>query len=149
MQVILLQHVKNLGSLGEKVKVRSGYGRNFLVPRGMALAATPANMEVFEQRRAELETAATDLQTRAEARIARFEGLEVVIKVRVADDEGKLYGSVGPSEIAHACTEAGVELNKSEIDMPEGIIRKAGEHTVAVQLHAEVQAQLKVRIEAE
>lgn len=149
MEVILLTNVKNLGKLGAKVRVKAGYGRNFLIPRGMALPATDANLEVFEKRRVDLEKSATDALTQAQARSARFDGLRLVIKARVADDEGKLYGSVGPSEIARAAAAVGVALEKSEIDMLNGVIRQVGEHAVEAHLHAEVQVRFAVSVEAE
>ncbi len=148
MEVILLTNVKNLGKLGAKVKVRPGYGRNFLIPRGMALPATPANLEVFEKRRAELEQTATDALTQAQARSARFDKLTLTIKARVAE-EGKLYGSVGPLDIARAAKAQDIELEKSEIDMPEGPIRMIGEHHVEAHLHSEVQVRFNVIVEAE
>lgn len=149
MEVILMQNVKNLGKLGAKVKVKPGFGRNFLIPRGMALPATTANLEVFEKRRAELEKHAQDQLTQAQARSARFESLRVVLKARVADDEGKLYGSVGPLDIARAAIAQGVTLEKSEIDLPGGPIRVVGEHVAAAHLHAEVQVQFTVVVEAD
>lgn len=149
MEVILLTNVKNLGKLGAKVKVKPGYGRNFLIPRGMALPATDGNLEVFEKRRADLEKSANDALTQAQARSSRFEGLRLVIKARVADDEGKLYGSVGPAEIARAAVAAGVQLEKSEVDMLNGAIRMIGEHAVEAHLHAEVQVKFSVAVEAD
>mgnify|MGYP000607413724 CR=1 FL=1 len=148
MEVILLQNVKNLGGLGEKVSVRPGYGRNFLIPQGLALPATKTNLEVFEARRAELEKHATDVLTRAQARAQGMEGLSLTISARVSD-ETKLYGSVGPQEIEKAAEALGVELHKSEIDMPEGPIHEIGEYHVVAQLHAEVQVQVTVLVEAE
>ncbi len=148
MEVILLTNVKNLGKLGAKVKVKPGYGRNFLIPRGMALPATPANLEVFEQRRADLEKNATDALTQAQARAGRFENLKLTIKARVAE-EGKLYGSVGPLDIARAAKAQDIALEKSEIDMPEGPIRMIGEHRVEAHLHPEVQVRFNVAVEPE
>ncbi len=148
MEVILLTNVKNLGKLGAKVKVRPGYGRNFLIPRGMALPATEANLEVFEKRRAELEKTASDALTQAQARAARFENLKLVVKARVAE-EGKLYGSVAPLDIARAAKAQDIALEKSEIDMPEGPIHVVGEHHVEAHLHPEVQVRFTVVVEPE
>lgn len=148
MEVILLQNVKNLGGLGEKVRVRAGYGRNFLVPKGYALPATAANIEIFEARRAELEKNATDLLTRAQARAQGMEGLTLTIAARVSDDT-KLYGSVGPHDIEKAAEAQGIELHKSEVDMPDGPIRETGEYQVVAQLHAEVQVDITIVVEAE
>ena len=148
MEVILLTNVKNLGKLGAKVKVKPGYGRNFLIPRGMALPATTANLAVFEQRRADLEKNANDALTRAQARAGRFDNLKLTIKARVAE-EGKLYGSVGPLDIARAAKAQDIVLEKSEIDMPEGPIRMIGEHHVQAHLHPEVQVKFNVIVEAE
>lgn len=149
MEIILMQSVKHLGKLGAKVKVRSGYGRNYLIPRGLALPATAANMEVFEQRRAELEKTAKDQLTQAQARSARFTELRVVVKARVADEEGKLYGSVHAQDIARAATEQGVALDKSEVVLANGPIRKIGEHKVSAHLHADVNLDFTVVVEAE
>lgn len=148
MEVILLQNVTNLGGLGDKVRVRAGYGRNYLVPQGMALPATKANLEVFEARRAELEKTATDLLTRAQARGQGMEGLTLTIAARVSD-ESKLYGSIGPLEIEKAAEAQGIELHKSEVDMPDGPIREIGEYTVVAQLHAEVRVEIAIVVEAE
>ncbi len=148
MEVILLQNVTNLGGLGEKVNVRAGYGRNFLVPKGLALPATKANLEVFEARRAELEKNATDLLTRAQARGQGMDGLVLTIAARVSD-ESKLYGSIGPLEIEKAAVAQEVELQKSEVDMPDGPIRELGDYTVIAQLHPEVKVEIKVVVVAE
>lgn len=148
MEVILLQNITNLGGLGDKVKVRAGYGRNYLVPKGLALPATKANVEVFEARRAELEKNATDLLTRAQARAQGMEGLNLTIAARVSD-ETKLYGSVGPQDIEKAAAEKDIELHKSEIDMPEGPIHEIGEYHVVAQLHPEVKVEITIVVEAE
>ena len=146
MEVILLKQVTNLGELGDKVRVRAGYGRNFLIPKGMALPATSANLVVFEERRAELEKAAAETLGAARSRAARMADLSVTITAN-ANDEGKLFGSVGPAEIAAAVTEQGIDLEKSEIDMPDGPLHEAGEFVVFAHLHAEVQAPVKVVVE--
>ncbi|MBA8883787.1 50S ribosomal protein L9 [Dokdonella fugitiva] len=148
MELILLQKVKNLGALGDKVKVKPGYGRNYLVPQGKATAATPENIAEFEKRRAEYEAKANQLLSGAEARKAQFEGASVTIKAN-ASPEGKLFGSVGPRDIAEAFTEAGIALDKSEVVMGEGPLRHIGEFEVHVHLHADVDTTVKVVVTAE
>lgn len=148
MELILLTKVRNLGSLGDKVKVKPGYGRNFLVPQGKAVPATPANVAEFEKRRADYEAKAAALHNDAEARRARLEGQQVVIKAN-ASTEGKLYGSVGPRDIAEAFTAAGLPLEKSEVVLGEGPIRRTGEFEVQVVLHADVSTTVKVVVAAE
>ena len=143
MELILLQKVTNLGGLGDKVKVKPGYGRNFLVPQGKAVPATPANVESFEQRRAEYEAKAKSHLDGAEGRKARLEGQSVTVSAN-ASTEGKLFGSVGPRDIAEAFTAAGYELNKSEVVMGEGPIRRTGEFDVLIHLHADVETTVKV-----
>ncbi len=143
MKLILLEKVANLGDLGETVDVKAGYGRNFLMPKGMAVAATKANVAMFEERRAELEAAAQDKLSKAESRAAELN--QVVLKIEAnASDEGKLFGSIGPREIADAVTETGVELEKSEVIMGEGPIRLTGAYDIPIQLHADVVAEIKV-----
>jgi len=148
MELILLQKVKNLGNLGDKVKVKPGYGRNYLVPQGKATPATEQNVAEFEQRRAEYEAKANQQLAGAEARKAQFENASVTIKAN-ASPEGKLFGSVGPRDIADAFTESGIALDKSEVVMSEGPLRHIGEFEVAVHLHADVHAQVKVIITGE
>ncbi|MEO8672721.1 MAG: 50S ribosomal protein L9 [Tahibacter sp.] len=148
MQLILLQKVKNLGTLGDKVNVKPGYGRNFLVPTGKAVPATAANVEQFETRRAEFEAKANQVLTGAEARKAALEGATVTIKAN-ASPEGKLFGSVGPRDIAEAFTAIGKPLEKSEVVMGEGPLRHIGEFDVAVHLHADVHITVKVVVAAE
>ena len=148
MELILLQKVKNLGALGDKVKVKPGYGRNYLVPQGKATAATPENIAEFEKRRAEYEAKANQLLSGAEARKAQFEGASVTIKAN-ASPEGKPFGSVGPRDIAEAFTEAGIALDKSEVVMGEGPLRHIGEFEVHVHLHADVDTTVKVVVTAE
>ena len=148
MELILLEKVLNLGDLGDKVKVKPGYGRNYLVPSGKAVPATKANLEDFEKRRAELEKAAMKKLSSAEERLAALDGFEITLTAN-ACEEGKLYGSIGPREIADAVTEAGPKLEKSEVIMGEGPIRYTGEHEVLVQLHADVETHVKVTVNAE
>ena len=143
MELILLQKVVNLGNLGDKVTVKPGYGRNFLIPQGKAKRATPANIAEFEQRRAEYEAKAREQLQGAEGRRARFEDATVTIAAN-ASTEGKLYGSVGPRDIAEAFTAQGLELEKSEVVMGEGPIRRTGEFEVLVHLHADVEITVKV-----
>lgn len=145
MDLILLQKVTNLGKLGDRVKVRPGYGRNFLVPQGKAVPATKSNIEMFEARRAEFEAKAAQLTKDAETRAATFEDATVTIKAN-ASTEGKLFGSVGPRDIADAFTAAGKPLSKSEVVMPEGAIRRVGEFEVVVHLHADIERTVKVEV---
>ena len=148
MDVILLQKVKNLGSLGDKVRVKAGYSRNFLIPYGKAVPATATNLAEFEKRRAEFEGKANEVLAAAQARKSRLEGASVTIKAN-ASTEGKLYGSVGPRDIADAFTAAGLPLEKSEVVMGEGPIRRVGESDVEVHLHADVHIKVKVVIQPE
>ncbi|MGH8042632.1 MAG: 50S ribosomal protein L9 [Rudaea sp.] len=148
MELVLLQKVKNLGNLGDKVKVKPGYGRNFLVPHGKAVPATAASLAEFEKRRAEYEAKANDVMGAAQARSAALEGAAVTIKAN-ASPEGKLFGSVGPRDIAEAFSAAGHALGKSEVVMGEGPIRHTGEFEIHVHLHADVQTTVKVTIAAE
>ena len=148
MELILLQKVVNLGGLGDKVNVKPGYGRNFLVPQGKAVPATAANVAMFEAKRAEYEAKAKALSDDADSRRGQLEGVSVTIKAN-ASTEGKLYGSVGPRDIAEALTAAGHKVNKSEVVMGEGALRNTGEHDVIVHLHADVEVTVKVVIEPE
>lgn len=143
MEVILLQKVRNLGDLGDTVSVRAGYGRNYLMPRGVALPATAANLKVFEQRKAELQAASDERMHRAQARADKLQGTEYVIAMR-ASDEGKLFGSVGPQEISEQITEEGVEVTPKEVTLTEGTIRVVGEYSVLLHLHAEVEVEVTV-----
>lgn len=148
MEVILLKKVENLGALGHVVSVRPGYARNYLIPQGKAKMATKANMEAFEARRAELEAEAEAALAAAQAR--RDQLAEMVLTVKaVAGNEGKLFGSVSNIEIADAIRAAGVEVERREIRMPEGAIRHLGEFEVGLHLHTEVNATIKVIVEAE
>ncbi len=148
MDVILLEKVDNLGNLGDKVAVRSGYGRNFLIPTGRAVAATAENLKAFEARRADLEKQAAERLAAATARKEKLDGLAITIKHR-AGDEGKLFGSVGTSDIADAVEGLGIALEKSEIRLPQGALRVTGEHDVTVHLHADINATLKVNVVGE
>ncbi len=143
MQLILLSRVPNLGRLGDKVNVRPGFGRNYLVPQGKAAPATAANIAEFEQRRAEYEAKAREGMAEAEVRLASLADAMVTIRAN-ASSEGKLYGSVGQREIAEALTAAGTAVDKSEVLMPDGAIRHTGEFEVQVELHADVLAKVAV-----
>lgn len=148
MNVILLEKRRNLGDLGDTVTVAAGYGRNFLIPTGKAVPATKENIKHFEERRAELEAKAAEVLAAAQARADKLAGLEVTITAN-AGDEGKLFGSVGTSDIAEAVVAEGVELEKKEVRMPEGAIRQTGEFTFEVHLHPEVEASIKVVVVGE
>lgn len=148
MQVILLDKVANLGSLGDQVNVKSGYARNFLVPQGKAVPATKKNIEFFEARRAELEAKLADVLAAAQARAAAVTALGSVTLASKAGDEGKLFGSIGTRDIADAVTAAGVEIVKSEVRLPEGALRTTGEFEISIQLHSEVFAEVKLQVVA-
>ncbi len=148
MELILLEKVQNLGDLGDRVKVKPGYGRNFLVPQGKAVPATAENLAMFEARRAELEKAAAARLGDAESRLVAMQGLAVEIEAN-ASDEGKLYGSIGPREVAEAVSALGYALHKSEVIMGEGPIRTTGEFDVIVKLHADVETVIKVTVKPE
>ena len=148
MEVILLEKVKNLGDLGDTVKVKPGYGRNYLLPQGKALPATPDNLKVFEARKAELVKKASDSLSAAKMRAGQLAGKTLTIKALTAE-EGKLYGSVGPSDIVRAAEAAGIELQRSEIEMPAGPIRQTGSYPITVRLHTEVDCELTVLVEEE
>ena len=148
MDLILLQKVQNLGNLGDLVKVKSGFGRNYLVPQGKAVPATKENLTQFEARRAELEAAADERLSQAEARQSGM--AEVVVEISAnASEEGNLYGSIGPREIATAVSALGHEITKSEVIMGEGPIRTVGEFDVVVQLHTDVESIVKVIVNPE
>ncbi len=148
MELILLQKVVNLGGLGDKVKVKPGYGRNYLIPYGKAVPATEANVAAFEAKRAEYEAKANAVLAEAEGRKAKLEGAVVTIKAN-ASTEGKLFGSVGPRDIAEAFTAAGFPLEKNEVVLGEGPLRRTGEFDIEVRLHADVATTVKVVVEAE
>jgi len=143
MDLILLEKVQNLGDLGDLVNVKAGFGRNYLVPQGKAVPATKANITEFKARRAELEVAAQDKLGQAQRRHANLAGVVVEITAN-ASEEGNLYGSIGPREIASAVSALGHEINKSEVTMGEGPIRTVGEFDVVIQLHADVEGLVKV-----
>ena len=148
MELVLLQKVKNLGGLGDKVNVKPGYGRNYLVPQGKAVPATEKNVAEFEKRRAEYEAKANSILAAADTRKTALEGAAITLKAN-ASPEGKLFGSVGPREIAEAFSTAGHPLEKSEVVMGEGPIRHTGEFEVHVHLHADVHTTVKVTVTSE
>ncbi len=148
MELILLQKVANLGNIGDKVRVKSGYGRNFLLPKGRATLATPENVARFEARRAELERTANEDLARAKARAAALAEFKLQI-VAKAGSEGKLFGSVGTADIAEAATKAGHPIARSEVRLPGGPLRIVGDHQVQLHLHADVNVDLPVVIVAE
>ncbi len=148
MDVILLEKVSNLGSLGDKVSVKAGYGRNFLIPFGKAVPATASNIADFEARRAQLQAAADAKVAEAQARADQLADLKISIAVN-AGDEGKLFGSVGTNDIAEAITQTGVAIDRSEVRLPEGAIREIGEFEVQIQLHSDVTATVTVIVVAQ
>jgi len=143
MELILLTKVQNLGALGDKVKVKPGYGRNYLVPHGKAIPVTEASLADFEKRRAEYEAKANTSLAEATSRKEALESTSVTIRAN-ASTEGKLYGSVGPRDIAEAFSDAGFPLEKSEVILPEGPLRRVGEFDVTISMHADVQCTVKV-----
>lgn len=143
MNVLLLDRVTNLGDIGDEVRVKNGYARNYLIPQGLALKATPENRKIFEDREEELRAQAIEKLEGAEKRAAQLEDLEVTILQR-ALGEGRLYGSVGPVEISRALADLGIEVNKSEVKMPLGPIREVGEFDVDIQVHADVSRTVHV-----
>ena len=147
MDVILLENVENLGGIGDLVKVKPGYGRNYLLPQGKAALATRENMKQIEARRAELEKAAAEELKKALKRAESINGVEVVVKAN-AGSEGKLFGSVGPIDIADALTEIQVEVERAEIRMPEGPIGELGDYPIGVHVHSDVDAEILVRVVA-
>jgi large subunit ribosomal protein L9 len=148
MDVILLQKVANLGNIGDRVKVKSGYGRNFLLPKGRATLATPDNVKRFEARREELEKLAREQLSSAEERSAALKDYKLTITAK-AGTEGKLFGSIGTSDVAEALTKAGFKIERSEVRMPNGPLRMVGDHSVGLHLHADIDIPLAVLIVAE
>jgi large subunit ribosomal protein L9 len=147
MEIILLQKVDNVGGIGDLVRVKSGYARNYLIPQGKATLATPDNKAKFELRRAELEAKAAGEVAAAQARAKTLEGVTLKIEMQ-AGEEGKLFGSVGTVDIAEELGKQGIEVERSEIRLPDGPLRSVGEHQVDLHLHADVNAQIKVVIKA-
>ncbi len=149
MEVILLENVINLGALGERVDVKSGYGRNFLVPKGKAVPATKENIAVFEARREQLESAAAEILSAAQARCDGINAIEQIAISATAGEEGRLFGSVGTRDIAEELTRLGCNIDKSEVRMPEGVIRELGEFEIMIQLHPEVSTSVSISIVSE
>ena len=143
MEVILLEKIDSLGGLGDKVRVRPGYARNYLLPQGKAKFATPENVAEFEARRAELERAAAEAVTAAETRRESLTGMVIEITAK-AGGEGKLFGSIGAADIAEAVTVRGVDVEKREVRLPEGPLRQAGEYEIQLHLHADVDADIRI-----
>ena len=148
MQVILMEKVVNLGGLGDVVKVKDGFARNFLIPQGKAKRATPANLKEFENRRSELEKKANEQLTGAQERAEKIEGLKVDIAQKAGVD-GRLFGSVTNADIAEALGKQGVEVKKAEIRMPAGPLKHIGEFPITIQLHSDVLANITVHVVAE
>jgi large subunit ribosomal protein L9 len=148
MDVILLQKVANLGNIGDRVEVKSGYGRNHLLPSGKATLATPANVAKFEARRAELEKLAREQLAEAKSRAEQLKEFTLRISAK-AGNEGKLFGSIGTGDIAEACTTQGQKVSRSEVRMPSGPIRMVGDHELVLHLHTDIDVTLRVSVTAE
>lgn len=148
MEIILLENVRNLGTLGQQVSVKAGYGRNFLIPTGKAVPATATNIKLFNERRAEFEQKNAEKLSQAQARGEQLSQLTVAVAAK-SGDEGKLFGSIGTRDIADAITAAGVAVDKSEVRLPDGALRYLGEYEVDVQLHPEVTVIAKIAVIAQ
>jgi large subunit ribosomal protein L9 len=149
MEVILLERIRNLGQLGEKVKVKPGYARNYLIPQAKAVYATKANVEAFEAKRAEYEKAAAEALAAAQARAEQLNALELTMESKTIGEDGKLYGSIGVHEVLDLITGKGVAVEKREVNLPSGPIRSIGEYEVEVLLHSEVVAKLTLTVTEE
>lgn len=149
MEVILLENIENLGSLGDKVTVKAGFARNYLLPGGKAKPATAENIAEFEKIKAELEKAAAEAMAAAQARKASLEALGPIVITAKVGSEGKLFGSIGTADIADAVTSAGVEIEKREIRLPEGALRVTGEHEIDIHLYTDVDTTVVVNIVGE
>jgi large subunit ribosomal protein L9 len=149
MEVILLEKIGKLGNIGDKAKVKAGFGRNYLIPQGKAVFATESNIAEFESRRAELEAKAADALTAAQARADQLAALDSIVISVIAGDEGKLFGSIGARELEDAIGGAGVEVSKNEISLPDGALRQTGDYVIDIQLHSDVTASVSVTLEAE
>ena len=146
MEVILLENIGNLGDLGDKVDVKAGFGRNYLIPKGKAVPATEDNVAQFEARRAELEAAAAEATSAAEARAEAINALGLISIAANAGEEGKLFGSIGTRDIAEAVSAAGCDIDKSEVRLPEGALRELGEYEITIQVHGDVTAMMAVAV---
>ena len=149
MEVILLEKAGKLGDIGDKVSVKAGYGRNYLVPQGKAVFATRENLEAFESRRAELEQAAAEKLAKAQKLAAKIVEIASITITSVAGEEGRLFGSIGPRDVAEALNTAGVEVSKSDVKMPEGAIREVGEFDIDIQLHSDLTQAIQIIVLAE
>jgi large subunit ribosomal protein L9 len=145
MEVILLEKVENLGNIGDQVNVKSGYGRNFLVPKGKATIATPENIAIFEARRAELEAKQAEELSAAQARADKLEGLQLSITAK-SGPEGKLFGSLGTIDIAEATTAQGAEIERSEVRLPDGPLRAVGDYDIEIHLHTDLNVTIRVSV---
>jgi large subunit ribosomal protein L9 len=146
MEVILLENIGNLGGLGDRVDVKAGFGRNFLIPHGKAVSATKGNIAHFESRRSELEAAAAATVATAETRAATIDALEVIVVEANAGEEGKLFGSIGTRDIADAVTAAGCDVDKSEVRLPEGALHELGEYEITIHVHGKVNATVSLSV---
>jgi large subunit ribosomal protein L9 len=146
MEVILLENIGNLGDLGDKVDVKAGFGRNYLIPKGKAVPATEDNVAQFEARRAELEAAAAEATSAAEARAEAINALGLISIAANAGEEGKLFGSIGTRDIAEAVSAAGCDIDKSEVRLPEGALRELGEYEITIQVHGDVSGMVAIAV---
>ncbi len=146
MEVILMENIENLGSIGDKVNVKAGFARNYLVPHGKAKMATAENLAEFEARRAELEKAAVEAKTTAETRKQAIEALDTIEIAARVGSEGKLFGSIGVADVCDAIEALGGDVQKSEVRMPEGALRMTGEHMVDIHLYTDIDTQVTVNI---
>jgi large subunit ribosomal protein L9 len=149
VEVILLEKMRNLGALGQTVKVKPGYARNYLIPQGKAVYATVVNLAKFEQRRAELEKQAAERLTHAQAKQQQLAALPQIVIIAKAGEEGKLFGSIGTRDIADAICKAGVEIEKRDVRLAEGVLRLAGEYDITIDLEGDVTATIKLKITSE
>ena len=148
MKVILLDKIIRLGDIGDVVNVKSGFARNFLIPQKKAMFANDENIKIVEAKRAELAAESEDLKVKAQAAADSVSGKEIVIKVSVSE-EGTMYGSIGTREIEEACQQADIQIDKSQIQLPEGPIKENGEHSVSISFHQEVSTEIIVKVESE
>ena len=148
MKVILLDKIIRLGDIGDVVNVKSGFARNFLIPQKKAMFANDENIKIVEAKRAEFAAESEDLKVKAQAAADSVSGKEIVIKVSVSE-EGTMYGSIGTREIEEACQQADIQIDKSQIQLPEGPIKEIGEHSVSISFHQEVSTEIAVKVESE
>jgi len=148
MKVILLDKIIRLGDIGDVVNVKSGFARNFLIPQKKAMFANDENIKIVEAKKAELAAESKDLKVKAQAAADSVSGKEIVIKVSVSE-EGTMYGSIGTREIEEACQQADIQIDKSQIQLPEGPIKEIGEHSVSISFHQEVSTEITVKVESE